>query len=509
MMNTLTFSSLGDDDEQRPGRSERSDTRPPMIAVILAVVAALALILSPFVKTSGPADAATVKPRTTVSLTFDDGNANQLAALPALNAQNMKATFYIVSGFVGAPSYMTRANLDTLKAGGQEIGGHTVSHADLATLPADEVRRQICNDRSTLLGWGYAVRSFAYPFASSTPDAEQAAASCGYNSARMLGDIRSRFGCLDCAYAETVPPAEPYYTKALDQVDSTWTLADLKNSVTRAEAAGGWVQFTFHNVCASGCGDLNVTPTVLAQFTSWLAPRATTGNTVVKPVGDVVGGAVKPAVAGPAIPAPTAGANGVVNPGLETDGPNGLPSCWMQGGYGTNTATFATTPNAHTGTRAETVTVSGYSDGDAKVLPAFDLGSCAPAVTAGKTYSMRTWYTSTTVTQFAVYVRNASGGWQYWTSSPWFSASPSYTQAVWQTPAIPAGITGISFGLNIFANGSITTDDYALYDSVGAPPVSPTTSVALKSAVAPPPVTAPVEAHTPTESVTSRGSVSP
>jgi hypothetical protein len=38
MMNTLTFSSLRDDAEQQPGGSERSDTRPPLIAVILAVV---------------------------------------------------------------------------------------------------------------------------------------------------------------------------------------------------------------------------------------------------------------------------------------------------------------------------------------------------------------------------------------------------------------------------------------------------------------------------------------
>ena len=56
------------------------------------------------------------------------------------------------------------------------------------------------------------------------------------------------------------------------------------------------------------------------------------------------------------------------------------------------------------------------------------------------------------------------GGFVYWTSSPYFAASTPTTQAVWTTPALPAGATGISFGLNIFANGTLTTDDYSYVD---------------------------------------------
>ena len=49
----------------------------------------------------------------------------------------------------------------------------------------------------------------------------------------------------------------------------------------------------------------------------------------------------------------------------------------MAGGYGTNTPTFRTTTSAakaHSGTRAERLTVSGYASGDAKLLPTLDLG---------------------------------------------------------------------------------------------------------------------------------------
>ena len=35
------------------------------------------------------------------------------------------------------------------------------------------------------------------------------------------------------------------------------------------------------------------------------------------------------------------------------------------------------------------------------------------------------------------------------------------------TPAVPADATAISIGLNLFANGTLTTDDYELYDKAG------------------------------------------
>ena len=59
-------------------------------------------------------------------------------------------------------------------------------------------------------------------------------------------------------------------------------------------------------------------------------------------------------------------------------------------------------------------------------LPRFDLGDCSPTVAAGHAYSLRSWYRSSGVTQFAVYLRDAGGTWHYWTSSPWFAAAPAF-----------------------------------------------------------------------------------
>lgn len=433
----------------------------------------VAIVVSAFLVGNPPGDPAeATPPLTTVSLTFDDGNANQLAAAAILRDSGLQGTFYITSGYLGSPDHLSTADLLTMAADGHEIGGHSLTHPDLATVPADEAKRQICDDRVALLGLGHAVRSFAYPFASLSPSLKTIVQNCGYNSARGLGDLGHPdfSGCPDCPSVATLPPADRYETAALPQVESSWTLADLQGAVTRAETTGGWLQITFHHVCAAEAGcDLNVTPTVLREFTRWLAARRQLHNTVVRTVGDTVGGAVQPGVHGPGVHPRSPGANAVVNPSMEKLNPDGTPQCWMKAGYGANSAVLELTSPARTGDRAARVSMSGYADGDAKWLQRFDVGRCSPPVTPGHTYSLRQWYTATSVTQFAVYLRDTAGQWQYWTSSPWFAEASTPTQAVWTTPKIPAGMTGLSFGLNVLSNGTLVTDDTEMYDSVGAP----------------------------------------
>ena len=450
--------------------------RPAQSAVpwrtFLAVALAAALSVGLLVGVGGTSPANAAATGTIVSMTFDDANADQLPAEQKLKSKGMKGTFFLVSGFIGFPGYMTLANVQSMVADGQEIAGHTISHPDLAALSIDEATRQICNDRVNWANWGIPVANFAYPFASSTTAVETAVKNCGENSARGLGDVKTRFSCPNCAVGETVPPPDPYYTKAPDQVESTWTLADLEKSVTQAEAKnnGSWVQLTFHHICASttNCVAPSVSSTIFNQFVDWLATRTSKG-TVVKTVGAVIGGTTKPAVAGPVVPPAPPGVNAIQNPSMETfNAATGLPACYLAGGYGANTAAWAVTTDAHTGTSATRLTVSNYSSGDAKLVPSLDLGQCAPTVTPGATYTLGEWYKSTAVTQFALYYRTANGLWQYWTSSPWFAASATYTQATWVTPPMPADATALSFGLNLFNNGTLTTDDLSMIQTGAA-----------------------------------------
>jgi len=430
-------------------------------SILIMFVAALALAAS--------AQAAS----TVVTLTFDDGNADQMNALPAMQQSGVKGTFYIISGVVGAQNYVTQANLKTIAQNGNEIAGHTVSHPDLTTVSSDEAKRQICNGRVSLANMGRTLgfptpTSFAYPYASYNQSIETIVRDCGFNSARTLGDIRSAHsdpGVTDRSGA--IPPADPYNLPAVDEIDHTWTLAQMKAVVTNAEPVGGWVIFTFHHVCtgtSTTCGDgLSVSQSTFASFITWLKTRPAT--TSLKTIGQVIGGTVKPLVSGPP-PRTTAT---LVNPSLELAGSGEVfPTCWMPGGFGTNTPTWTRTSDAFNGSFAENLGVTGYSSGDAKLLPTFDLGSCAPAVTPGATYKVGTFYKSTGTTQFALYYRDSAGAWFYWTSSPWFGPASTYTQATFTTPPVPANATGMSFGLALISNGSLTTDQYSLAPVSGA-----------------------------------------
>jgi peptidoglycan/xylan/chitin deacetylase (PgdA/CDA1 family) len=228
-----------------------------LIAVALLVAG---LLVGPF----GGVGHAAASP-VTVSLTFDDSNADQLPAEQTMQSLGLHGTFYTVSGWVGMPSYLTLANLQQIAADGNEIAGHTIEHPDLPTLDPQEQMREICNDRVNLINWGFQPTDFAYPFADADTN-ETDAAACGYNSARGLGDVVSPGDCSGCVFAETMPPPDPFYLRAPDEVDASWTLAQMEQEVTNAQNnGGGWVILTFHHICsdigAADCpSDLSTTP---------------------------------------------------------------------------------------------------------------------------------------------------------------------------------------------------------------------------------------------------------
>ncbi|MGO4585647.1 polysaccharide deacetylase family protein [Arthrobacter sp. 2RAF6] len=160
-------------------------------------------------------------PKTIISLTFDDGNADQLPAEQLLKSLGLHGTFFITTSWIDNPSWLTRANLNSIAADGNEIGGHTITHPDLTTLSTSAATNEVCGGRTTLASWGFNATDFAYPFAAENSSVEQIVKNCGFASARNLGDIRSPASCSGCPFAETLPPANPYNTAAPDEVDSS------------------------------------------------------------------------------------------------------------------------------------------------------------------------------------------------------------------------------------------------------------------------------------------------
>jgi peptidoglycan/xylan/chitin deacetylase (PgdA/CDA1 family) len=399
---------------------------------------------------------------TVVSLTFDDGSTDQLAAADSLRRHSMAGTFYVVSGWVGTAGRLSLENLRMLVADGNEIGGHTERHVDLTTLGPAAAAREICGDRSTLLRWGFRVTSLAYPFGGTDEGVAALARTCGYNSARQLRNLRSPFTCRACPVAETRPPKEPYVVRATDDDDSRWTLAHLQQRVEEAEAeGGGWLPLVFHHVCERGCG-LNITPELFDQFVQWLSLRQSMG-TVVRTVDQVMRGDLRPAVAVPTVvPLP--------NPSLETGDAAGarrggaatIPQCWQPSSYGDNTAAWSRVADAHSGQWAQRLQVTAYSEGSVVLMPDTSGRSCAPAARPHQQFTLTAWYKSSAFTQFDIYYRRRSGGWAYFTSSPWFPSSGTWSRGSWTTRGLPADAVAVSFGLSLFSRGWLVADDYSL-----------------------------------------------
>ena len=238
---------------------------------------------------------------TVVSLTFDDGTISQLLARDMLDQKGVKGTFYVNSGRIGAgPAFMDLSQIRSIAAGGHEIGGHTVDHLDVTTLTPEQLRHQICDDRTALVALGFNAASLAYPFGAYDGAAESMAASCGYKSARGVGGL----GCSGCPKAIPLPPPDAFALPTPDSIRSSTTLAAMQQMVSDAEqAGGGWVPIVMHRVC-DGCDPLSVSSGTLGAFIDWVKPRAAAG-TVIRTMAEVMGADIaSPSVA---VSSPAAG----------------------------------------------------------------------------------------------------------------------------------------------------------------------------------------------------------
>lgn len=168
---------------------------------------------------------------------------------------------------------------------------------------------------------------------------------------------------------------------------------------------------------------------------------------------------------------PPPGAELVTNGNLATGGP--VPDCFVSAGWGSRTVTQSLSTDvpatATAGSRSYSMTVSNYVSGDAKLLED-ETPACAPAVTAGKKYNLAIDYKSTSARNSITVFTHTSAGWGYWTDLAQPAASSAWATAAVTTPAVPAGVDALSFGISIAANGSLLTTNYSLKEVVVAPP---------------------------------------
>ncbi|BCW79724.1 galactose oxidase early set domain-containing protein [Arthrobacter sp. NicSoilC5] len=174
-------------------------------------------------------------------------------------------------------------------------------------------------------------------------------------------------------------------------------------------------------------------------------------------------------------PAPPPTGELVVNGNLTTGSP--VPDCFISAGWGTRTVTGSLTADvpatAPAGARSYAMTVSNYSNGDAKLLEAETPG-CAPAVKAGSKYTISIDYKSSSAKNSVTVFSHTAAGWGYWTDLAQPAATDAWAVASATTPAIPDGVDALSFGLSVSANGTLTTTNYSMKEAASTQPPPPT-----------------------------------
>ncbi len=143
----------------------------------------------------GLAGRAPLPPRP-VLLTFDEG----FADLPGptadgLAGRGLPATAYLTTGAItpGGRSLlppapmMTLAGAERLEQAGMEVGSHTVTHAQLDTLNARQVRAELVDSNAVLEDTlGHRVPHLAYPHGYNSPRVRAMAARAGYETAAAV-----------------------------------------------------------------------------------------------------------------------------------------------------------------------------------------------------------------------------------------------------------------------------------------------------------------------------------
>ncbi len=151
----------------------RYKLEPDTFAAHLAAVAATGLEIRPL-------DAGESAPQ--VTLTFDDGGASALLAAEALERRGWRGQFFITTGRIGTPGFLSVNELHELARRGHIIGAHSHTHPTyMGRLTRDELNREWRSSRAVLADiLGAPPRTASVPGGYLSREVIGAAAAAGY-----------------------------------------------------------------------------------------------------------------------------------------------------------------------------------------------------------------------------------------------------------------------------------------------------------------------------------------
>jgi peptidoglycan/xylan/chitin deacetylase (PgdA/CDA1 family) len=119
-----------------------------------------------------------------VAITFDDGcETDLLSAAQILKEHNFGATFFVVSGFIGKPGYLSQLQVRELAALGFEIGCHSMTHPYLPDLDDAGLHHEIVDAKTVIEQIvGKSVKHFSCPGGRYDSRAMRVARNAGFDT---------------------------------------------------------------------------------------------------------------------------------------------------------------------------------------------------------------------------------------------------------------------------------------------------------------------------------------
>jgi peptidoglycan/xylan/chitin deacetylase (PgdA/CDA1 family) len=190
-------------------------------------------------------------PHAVVSVTFDDGNANQFTrGLPVLSKYAIPATAYIIAERIGWPGYLTLEQLRQMHSlHGWEIAAHSfLSEAHSTRYPPlteAETVRDFQRIRAWLIdnGFGDGANHFAYPG--------------GWYDEKTLRQVRRFFASARTVAEnvhETLPAGDPYRLRIYNMLN-TRSAASIIEEIDKAIASKSWLILVLHEITPPGQAD--------------------------------------------------------------------------------------------------------------------------------------------------------------------------------------------------------------------------------------------------------------
>lgn len=125
-------------------------------------------------------------PKKPILLTFDDGYRNFYTdAYPILKKYHVKATQYVIAGFLDRPNHLLTSQLEEIANDRLvEIGAHTMNHLWLRGMDAKTVTYEVNESRKQLQSLLHLrISSFAFPFGAFDEQAVKAVKDAGFANA--------------------------------------------------------------------------------------------------------------------------------------------------------------------------------------------------------------------------------------------------------------------------------------------------------------------------------------